>query len=81
MTLDRIVFMAVAFCLCVMMWRLPRALRPDEENGSTATFDFTSRFGTHHVLMQLGTAEERDAAIRRHIEDFLALKKAIDGVP
>lgn len=48
--------------------------------GSTAVFDFSSRFGVHHVMMPLGTLAERDASIRRHIEDFMALKKAVESV-
>lgn len=75
--LEHAIFLAVLVVACAVTWRLAR---PDQQ-GSTAVLDFSSRFGKHHVFMPLGTIDERDANIKRHIEDFIALQKAVEAIP
>lgn len=82
-TVDNAAFIAIVAASCITLWRFADALRSPstEPAGGVATFDFSDRFGTHHVLTQLGTVEDRDAAIRRHVDDSLAVMAAFKGVP
>lgn len=77
--LDRGAFLAVAWLACWVLWALHVALRP--ATGATVSMEFPSRLGTVHVLAQLGTLTERDEAIRRWIDDSVAVRFAIERTP